>query len=279
MKMARRGPPSLKRSFQRLASLMRALRRQPLPIVVAATSCVLLVGISVKLIDRPVSTWVHNHLGNSRFVWFTAIHDDHPLTIGPFSVMAALSEALWPLAFGVLVVIVCAGATGWQPGRRGRIALVLSLSILFAMDIVVRAQRAFGRTWPETWRGNSPSWIRDGVFGFFPFHGGAGWASFPSGNTTVITTAATVFWIVWPEFRLFWAAAVVVDMVGLIGANYHFVSDVIGGFYLGGAVGLGMAALMLSPKDRRNRAIARPPLPTEQISSPTTQVNPGQTEA
>jgi len=37
--------------------------------------------------------------------------------------------------------------------------------------------------------------------------------------------------------------------VGLIGGNYHFVSDVIGGLYLGVAIGLGIAGLMLSPKD------------------------------
>jgi membrane-associated phospholipid phosphatase len=39
-------------------------------------------------------------------------------------------------------------------------------------------------------------------------------------------------------------------VIGLIGANYHFVSDIIGGLYLGVAMGLGIAALMLSPSDR-----------------------------
>lgn len=32
--------------------------------------------------------------------------------------------------------------------------------------------------------------------------------------------------------------------------NYHFVSDIIGGLYLGVAVGVGVAGLMLSPGDR-----------------------------
>jgi hypothetical protein len=54
-----------------------------------------------------------------------------------------------------------------------------------------------------------------------------------------------------------WVAAVAIVTVGLIGGNYHFVSDIIGGGYLGVAVGLGMAALMLSPKDRLNRSTLR----------------------
>ncbi len=96
--------------------------------------------------------------------------------------------------------------------------------------------------------GDNLSWIRDGVFGFFPFHQGPGWGSFPSGHTAVITTTATILWLVWPELRIVWVVASVV--VGLIGANYHFVSDIIGGLYLGVAIGLGMAALTLSPNDR-----------------------------
>jgi membrane-associated phospholipid phosphatase len=76
------------------------------------------------------------------------------------------------------------------------------------------------------------------------------WASFPSGHTTIITAAATVLWVVCPELKVAWAALVGVVVVGLIAGNYHFVSDVIAGLYLGAGVGLGAAALMLSPHDR-----------------------------
>jgi membrane-associated phospholipid phosphatase len=49
--------------------------------------------------------------------------------------------------------------------------------------------------------------------------------------------------------RIVWALLVATVVAGLIGANYHFVSDIIGGLYLGVATGLGMAALTLSPND------------------------------
>jgi membrane-associated phospholipid phosphatase len=146
----------------------------PFRIVMAAASCAFVVGVSVKLIDRPVSTWVHEHLGDARFAWFAMSYDHHPLAIGPFSLMTGPSEAIWPFALVVLVILVSAAATGWWPEMRGRSALALSLSNLVAMDIVTKAQTAFGRAWPESWLGDNQSWIRDGLFGFFPFHGGPG---------------------------------------------------------------------------------------------------------
>jgi hypothetical protein len=43
----------------------------------------------------------------------------------------------------------------------------------------------------------------------------------------------------------------------LIAGNYHFVSDVIAGLYFGVGIGLGTAALMLSPDDRIVLALGR----------------------
>ena len=89
-----------------------------------------LIGVSVELIDRPVATWVHDHLGASRLAWFNVSHDDHPLVIGPFSLMAGPSEVLRPLALGVLIVVVLAAATGWRPETRGRTALAFVPGII-----------------------------------------------------------------------------------------------------------------------------------------------------
>jgi membrane-associated phospholipid phosphatase len=228
----------------------RRLRKLLLHIIVALASCALLVTVSVILIDRPVATWVHEHLGDSRFGWFMASYDNRLLAIGPFSLMAGPSAVLGPVALVVLAITALAAAAGWRPNVRGRIALALSLSVLVAMELNAEMKSIFGRTWPESWLGDNPSWIRDGVFGFHPFHGGAGWGSFSSGHTTVIAAPMTILWVVWPELRVVWAATVAMVVAGLIGANYHFVSDIIGGLYLGAAVGLGIAGLMLSPMDR-----------------------------
>ena len=96
---------------------------------------------------------------------------------------------------------------------------------------------AFGRTWPETWTRNNPSLIRDNVFGFFPFHGGPGYASFPSGHTATICAVMTVFWICYPRWRPLYALAMAGVAIGLVGADFHFLSDVIAGGFLGLSVG------------------------------------------
>jgi membrane-associated phospholipid phosphatase len=224
--------------------------RSPLMLIGgAATTCALLVGLSVALIDRPVATWVHEHLGDQRFGWVTGNYDGHLLRLGPFSLMASPAQALGPLAAFAFVALAIAALAGWRRGTRGRIALALCLSAFAANEVNGSLKGLFGRTWPESWLGDNPSWIRDGVFGFFPFHGGLAWTSFPSGHTAIITATAAILWVVCPELKVACAALVAVVVTGLIAGNYHFVSDVIAGLYLGAGIGLGVAALMLSPND------------------------------
>lgn len=249
------------------------LRTKFLRIVYAAALMVFVVSVSVRFIDRPLAAWVHEHLGDSQFTFFTILYDTHRLAIGPFSLMAVPAEVISRVALPVLVILAAAAAMGWRPGSRGRIVLVLCLSILVALGINREMKWVFGRTWPESWLGDNPSWIRDGVFGFFPFHGGAGWGSFPSGHTTTVTTLATILFLVCPELRILWVAMVGVVVAGLIGANYHFLSDVIGGLYLGVAIGLGSAGLMLSPRDRLSFSILPASASPTELHSPTLAEN------
>jgi hypothetical protein len=53
-------------------------------------------------------------------------------------------------------------------------------------------------------------------------------------------------WQAWR--RSAWATMIGVVVPGLIGANYHFVSDMIAGLYLGVAIGLGIVELMLTER-------------------------------
>jgi membrane-associated phospholipid phosphatase len=129
----------------------------------------------------------------------------------------------------------------------GRIALAVCFSVLAAIPINHYLKTAFGRTWPEGWMGRNPSWIRDGVYGFFPFHEGEGWRAFPSGHTMVIAAFASVLYVAFPKLRPACAALVALVVIGLVGGNYHFVSDTIAGLYFGAGIGLGTAALTLSP--------------------------------
>lgn len=101
----------------------------------------------------------------------------------------------------------------------------------------------FGRTWPETWVQNNPSFIRDGTYGINLFHGGARYASFPSGHSAVTCAVISVLWNLYPNLRAVYLIVVFAVAIGLIGANYHFLSDVIAGSFVGVSTGWMATAL------------------------------------
>jgi membrane-associated phospholipid phosphatase len=149
-----------------------------------------------------------------------------------------------PLAGLALLAAGVAYLAGGRPGRGGRVVLVAAIATLVARAVCDELKIAFGRTWPETWVENNPSWIRDHTWLFHPFHGGRGYASFPSGHTTDIAAPAAVLWRCVPRWR--WVAVVPVVLVagGLVASDFHYVSDVLAGLYLGVVVAYGVSALI-----------------------------------
>ena len=45
-------------------------------------------------------------------------------------------------------------------------------------------------------------------------------------------------WVIWPRWRLAYAIAVALPVIGLIGADYHWISDIIAGGALAAAIGV-----------------------------------------
>ena len=193
-----------------------------------------------------VSKWSFGFVATAAFVVFSYFWLDRPIALLAhaelsrfpfFEYMTRIPELL-PLiaivAFAALGLRVLSG----QPLSRWETVLLLSgVSFVVAEMVKSQLKYAFGRTWPETWINNNPSFIHDGVFGFNPFHGGGGFASFPSGHTTAVCAVVSVLWICYPRFRMVYAAAVAVVTIGLVGANFHFVSDVAAGAFLGISAG------------------------------------------
>ena len=54
---------------------------------------------------------------------------------------------------------------------------------------------------------------------------------------TVTCAAASVLWMSYPRYRPLVGAMAVAVAIGLIGANYHFVADVIAGGFIGWSTG------------------------------------------
>ncbi|MBS0562106.1 MAG: phosphatase PAP2 family protein [Proteobacteria bacterium] len=195
---------------------MKTLR----PYLWALAACAVLVTLAELFVDRPASTFAH------------AVLAGHPI----FETMQRLPEVL---AVAAPIVLVAGGLAHLGRGGLPFWALVpfrAAISLVAAGAIKDALKYAFGHTWPETWINRNPSWIQDGVYGFFPFHGGRGYASFPSGHMTIITAVAGVLWIAWPRLRPLWALGVLNTAVGLYGMDYHFVGDMTAGTFLGSMV-------------------------------------------
>lgn len=183
--------------------------------------------ISYLWFDRPISLLVHVRLSH-RDVFAQLTHSPDPFI--PLALVTFIGLGLWCFFGRPLSHIHVA-------------ALLCSISLIMAEATKNQLKFIFGRTWPDTWIQNNPSFIRDGAYGFNLFHGGAGYASFPSGHSAVICAVISVLWVFYPKLRAIYLFVFLAVAVGLIGANYHFVSDIIAGAFVGISTGWMTTAL------------------------------------
>jgi membrane-associated phospholipid phosphatase len=179
------------------------------------------VVISYEWLDRPIALFAHGQL--------------HQYDL--FAKLTYIPEILTPLVLLTYAAIGLHALLGRKLFKLETVAVLIGASVAVADAVKDRLKFAFGRTWPETWVRDNPSFIRDGIFGFNPFHGGPGFAAFPSGHTTAICAAMTVLWMCYPRFRILYALAIAAVAIGLVGADFHFLGDVIAGGFLGISTG------------------------------------------
>jgi membrane-associated phospholipid phosphatase len=189
----------------------------------------LAVVISYYWLDRPIALFVHNQLPrNSRVLL-------EPVTYIPN-----------PLIWVATITFLALGVRGLasRPLSKMQTAILLcSFSLMIAETIKSELKFVFGRTWPETWRQNNPSFIHDGIYEFNWFHGGDAYQSFPSGHVAAICAVASVLWIYYPRLRPIYLIVTLAVLIGLVGTNFHFLSDTIAGAFVGASTGLMVAML------------------------------------
>jgi membrane-associated phospholipid phosphatase len=181
-------------------------------------------------LDRPLALFAFGNFHESR---------------GPFVAITHFLDWMEAAAVASLVWAGWMVARRSAFGARGLIALRMTLALFLATGAKELAKLAFGRTWPETWTGGNPSFIRDGAYGFSPFHGGAGWSSFPSGHETLVCAVAGCLWVLAPRLRPLSVTAVLAMAIGLLSADYHWLSDVLAGGLMGWLIGVFVAKLEL----------------------------------
>ena len=136
-----------------------------------------------------------------------------------FPVVLAMTIFCWT-ALSVLV------ARGIQ-NVHTRFMQLCGVSVPLAYVAKTILQYAFGRADPRMWL------LHPHLTGFHWFHGGSGYTSFPSGHMTVFVALAAVLWLQYPRYRTLYVAGVGLLGAALVATNYHFVSDVVAGTYLG----------------------------------------------
>ena len=188
--------------------------------VLSLTLVVLATVISYQWLDRPIALLFHAQaLSPERVVRLSRLPD--PFV--PLALVTFVGLGLWSMSGHVL-------------SRFQNTALLCSVSLIVAEATKAQLKFVFGRTWPDTWIQN-PSFLRDGVYGFNFFHGGLEYASFPSGHMAITCAVISVLWRHYPAGRTFYIFAALAAAAGLVGANYHFLSDVIAGGFVGISTG------------------------------------------
>ncbi len=86
---------------------------------------------------------------------------------------------------------------------------------------------------------NTRFWLHHVTFKEFRwFHGGGNYSSFPSGHMAVFAALLYALWKFYPRQRAGYVAFLAGLATALIVTNYHFLSDVIAGLYVGGLIPL-----------------------------------------
>jgi membrane-associated phospholipid phosphatase len=190
------------------------------------------VTLSYYFVDRPVAIFAHEHLRDTRLFLL-------------FWHFTMIPEVLFPLATLPLVAVALRAAAGLSLDKINPVLVRCSLSLVTAWAFKDELKVICGRSWPEPWHGNTHSFFSDGTYGFAWLQGDVADAAFPSGHTTVIFAIGVVLWFSWRHLRLPTAVLAALTIIGLLGRDDHWLSDIIAGAYLGTATAA--TALAIAP--------------------------------
>lgn len=195
----------------------------------------LLIILCYYAIDKPVAFFVYQHKINQLYwlKWPTYIPE-------VFFVLAPIG------------LITFAISSAWRSNLLWeKILCATSLSVIISALLKTELKFLFGRYWPLTWKDNL-SLLQNNLYGFNFFHGDGLNNSFPSGHTAITFAVMSVLWFALPKLRWLWAALSATVIIGLIGLDYHFVSDVIGGACVGALCGYYCVALIQGVSHGKN---------------------------
>ena len=110
---------------------------------------------------------------------------------------------------------------------RSRFFQLVAFTVPFAFFLKSILKYVIGRINTRFWL------LHPGFQDFHVFHGNKSYSGFPSGHMAVFTALIIALWRFYPRYRPAYAGFLSVLALALIVTDYHFLSDVIAGAYLG----------------------------------------------
>ena len=186
--------------------------------LIAFALSVIAVAACIVYVDRPVADFVEGHVRHTEFcVWLE-------LAIRPLD-LVVLSALFFVFGCGFWVM------SGRELRSWVETPLLCSWSAMWAVAADIIFKHIFGRGWPD------PTYIHDHLYGFHLLHGATHWDSFPSGTAAISVAIVSVLWMRCPRWRISGLLIVLSLLGAVVIANYHWLSDVIAGAFLGATIG------------------------------------------
>ncbi len=183
---------------------------------VAFATTVFLVILSIAFLDHPISRFM------ARFGISHVLSTSETIE-QPWMVFAACAAVI----IGALHLLLRRPLPRWaKAGLLGGTALLISVSI-----VAFILKPLFSRTMP-------PELLANGLDKFFwPSAADSGY-SFPSGHSTQAAAILSVLWAYYPQWRWLYISAFLILAVLLTLGEWHYLSDIIAGGFIGWNVGI-----------------------------------------
>ena len=189
-------------------------------IIFSALLALILVVLCMRLLDLPLAAWIAGYLRTY------GLNEDNTqvpdLLLLTVAIMAVPS---WMLYFHMLRKKI--------HDRLSMFCLITGTVLPVSFALKTFLKWVFGRMDTRTWLSDRST------VGFHWFAGADGYQGFPSGHMLVYTPLFLALWHFYPRYRRYYALAWSGLFVALIATQYHFLSDVIAGAYIGALVFLG----------------------------------------
>jgi membrane-associated phospholipid phosphatase len=192
--------------------------------VISLITCIILVIISYRYFDKPLAN-------------FMCAYADLALSKQIQQWLITISQILHFLTPVLVILLILKKIISDHLSKFQLTLLAIVINLIVTDSFKDFLKLVFGRYHLVMNMKHMQNCLQSVHYGFYPFHGGMAYQSFPSGHTAAIFAAMSIIWIVYPKWRWLCVISCTAVMSCLLIFNHHFLSDIIAGAFLGALTG------------------------------------------